>query len=489
MLYTKFGDVVAKKVDIEKYFKPSLKDARMRKKDIDYESFDLKEEYQLIGKGKKYRIQTYGCQGNEADSEIIAGIFKKMGYEKAEDENDADVILLNTCAIRQNAEDRVWGEIGRLKQYKKTNPSLILGLCGCMPQEEKVVNKVLKSYPYVDLVFGTHNIHKLPEYIKSVMFEEQRVIEVYSYEGSVVENLPKVREHTHKAWINIMFGCNEFCTYCIVPYTRGKERSRKKEEIIKEVEDLVKRGFQEITLLGQNVNAYGKDFKDEDYTFGDLLVDLDKTGINRIRFTTSHPRDLDDKTINAFKNCKSVMPHLHLPLQSGSNKVLKRMNRGYTKEIYLDAIRKLKEARPDISLTTDIIVAFPTEEENDFLETIDIVKEVGFEGAYTFIFSPREGTPAWNFENNISEEDARDRLRRLNEVVNDGYLEGSNKFNGKAVNVLVDGFSKKNDNVLAGYSEHNKLVNFKGDESMIGKIVKVKITKPMTWFLIGEHEK
>ncbi len=488
-MYTIFGDDVANKVDVEKYFKPNLKDARMRKKDIDYESFSFEEEYQLIGKDKKYRIQTYGCQGNEADSEIIAGIFKKMGYEKAIDENDADVILLNTCAIRENAEDRVWGELGRLKQYKKTKPSLILGICGCMPQEEKVVKRLMKKYPYVDLVFGTHNIHKLPEYIKSVMFEEQRVIEVYSYEGSIVENLPKVREHSHKAWINIMFGCDEFCTYCIVPYTRGKERSRKKEEIIKEVKELVKEGFKEITLLGQNVNAYGKDFKDKNYTFGDLLIDLDKTGIDRIRFTTSHPRDLDDKTIEAFKVCKSVMPHLHLPLQSGSNKVLKRMNRGYTKEIYLDAIRKLKEARPDISFTTDIIVAFPTEEEEDFVETLEIIKEVGFEGAYTFIFSPREGTPAAKFENDITNEEAKERLKRLNKIVNDGYLEGSNRFLNKTVNVLVDGFSKKSDDVLAGYSEHNKLVNFKGDASMIGKIVKVKITKPMTWFLIGEYEK
>ncbi len=405
---------MSKNIDVEKYFKPNLKDARMRRKDVDYLEFDFEEEYIGIGYGRKYRIQTYGCQGNEADSEILAGLFEKMGYEEAMDEKDADIILLNTCAIRENAENRIWGELGRLKSYKRNNPNLLLGLCGCMAQEEKVVNKVLKSYPYVDLVFGTHNIFKLPYYVKSAMFDKERVIEVYSYEGSIVENLPKVRAHEYKAWVNIMFGCDEFCTYCIVPYTRGKERSRNKDEIIKEVKELVEEGYQEITLLGQNVNAYGKDFKELDYRFGDLLYDLNETGIPRIRFTTSHPRDIDDKTIMAFKDCEHVMPHLHLPLQSGSNKVLKKMNRGYTKEIYLDAINKLKAVRPDISLTTDLIVAFPTETEADFLETLEIFKEVDFEGAYTFIFSPRSGTPAYNYENNITPKEQKSRLRRLN---------------------------------------------------------------------------
>ncbi|MFA6678114.1 MAG: tRNA (N6-isopentenyl adenosine(37)-C2)-methylthiotransferase MiaB, partial [Acholeplasmataceae bacterium] len=292
----------------------------------------------------------------------------------------------------------------------------------------------------------------------------------------------------HKAWVHITHGCDEFCTYCIVPYTRGKERSRLKDDIIAEVKHLVERGYKEVTLLGQNVNAYGKDLKG-DYTFSDLLLDLDKTGIERIRFTTSHPRDFDDKTIEVFRTSKHVMPYVHLPLQSGSNKVLKKMNRGYTKERYLEVIRKLKDARSDISITTDIIVAFPTEAEEDFLETLEIVNEVGFEGAYTFIFSPREGTPAFSYENNITEKEAKNRLKRLNDLVNKGYLEGSKKFQDKTVKVLVDGFSKKKDGVLSGYSEHNKLVNFKGDESLIGKIVNVKITKPMTWFLIGEYVK
>ncbi len=475
-------------IDIEKYFKPNLKDAKKRKGDADYIAFELENEFQGIGHGKTYRIQTYGCQGNEADSEIMAGIFEDMGYTLASEEKDSDVILLNTCAIRENAEDRIWGELGRLKSFKKQNPDLLIGLCGCMAQKEGVVSKILKSYPYVDIVFGTHNIHKLPYYIKSAMFDKERVIEVYSYEGSIVENLPKIRAHQFKAWVNIMFGCDEFCTYCIVPYTRGKERSRNKDEIIKEVQELTRQGYQEVTLLGQNVNAYGKDFKDLDYTFGDLLMDLDKTGMPRIRFTTSHPRDIDDKTIKAYRNAKHLMPHLHLPVQSGSNSVLKKMNRHYTKEHYLNVINALKEARPGISITTDIIVGFPTETEEDFQLTLDLVNEVDFEGAYTFIFSPRGGTPAASFENTITESEQKDRLQRLNAVVNAGYLRGTERFLGEIVEVLVDGFSKKDDSILAGYSAHNKLVNFKGDESMIGKIVKVKITEARTWFLLGEYD-
>ena len=478
--------MMSKDIDLEKYFKPDLKQARMRRKDVNYLTFELEDEFLGIGHGKNYRIQTYGCQGNEADSEIMAGLFEKMGYQEAQGETDADIILLNTCAVRESAENRIWGELGRLKSLKRNNPNLLLGLCGCMAQEENVVNRILKKYPYVDIVFGTHNLHQLPYYIKSAMFDQERVIEVYSYEGSIVENLPKARAFKHKAWIIIMFGCDEFCTYCIVPYTRGKERSRSRDEILAEVNDLVKQGYQEITLLGQNVNAYGKDFKDLDYTFGDLLVDLDKTGIERIRFTTSHPRDIDQKTIAAFENCKHVMPHLHLPLQSGSNNVLKKMNRGYTKEIYLDAIKKLRQARPDISLTTDIIVAFPTESEADFKETISLLEEVGFEGAFTFIFSPRFGTPAYNYPNDISKNEQKGRLRQLNKVVNQGYLNGSLRFLNKTVKVLVDGFSKKDDTILSGYSEHNKLVNFQGDASLIGTIVDVKIKEAMTWFLIGE---
>jgi len=474
-------------IDIDKYFKPNLNKARKRTKaEIEHKDYLLDERLQKIGVGKFYKIQTYGCQGNEADGETMAGILNDMGYQPTEDEALADIILINTCAIRENAENRIWGELGRLKAMKRRHPDLILGLCGCMAQEENVVNRVLEKYQHVDLIFGTHNIHLLPQYIESAYFNKERVVEVFSEEGNIVENLPKVRQNPYKAWVNIMFGCDEFCTYCIVPYTRGKERSRLKEEIIQEVKDLKTQGYKEVTLLGQNVNAYGKDFKDIVYTFGDLLMDLDKIGIPRIRFTTSHPHDLDDKTIEAFRSCKSVMPHLHLPVQSGSNAVLKKMNRHYTRELYVEVIGKLKKAKPDIALTTDIIVAFPTETEADFQMTLELVKEMDFEGAYTFIFSKRAGTPAYSFEDNIPEFEKKDRLKRLIKLVNEGYLRASQKYKNQVVEVLVEGTSKNDDKTLAGYSEHNKLVNFKGDKSLIGKIVKVKITEARTWFLIGE---
>ncbi|MFH0766815.1 MAG: tRNA (N6-isopentenyl adenosine(37)-C2)-methylthiotransferase MiaB, partial [Bacillota bacterium] len=363
-------------VDIDKYFKPDLKKARKRSNNaIEKLKFDLSDAHQKIGINKTYMIHTYGCQGNEADTETMAGILELMGFTKATSEASSDVIIINTCAIRENAENRIWGELGRLKAYKRQNPNLILGLAGCMAQEENVVEKVLKKYQHVDLVFGTHNIYKLPEYIETALFSKERVIEVYSQEGEIIENLPKIRNHKFKAWVNIMFGCDEFCTYCIVPYTRGKERSRSHDEIILEVKQLVKEGYKEITLLGQNVNAYGKDFTDSDYTFGDLLNELDDLGIERIRFTTSHPHDLDKKTIDSMRNNKHVMPFFHLPVQSGSNKILKRMNRHYTKESYLEVLSELKKNVPGITVTTDIIVGFPGETEEDFLETLDLVEK------------------------------------------------------------------------------------------------------------------
>ena len=478
---------MSKKINIEKYFTPDLDKARKRtKKTIEEVQFDLNDTYKSIGHNKTYLIHTYGCQGNEADSETMAGILELMGFKNTDDEKDADIILINTCAIRENAENRIWGELGRLKAYKRQNPNLILGLAGCMAQEENVVDRVLKKYQHVDIVFGTHNIHKLPDYIQTAMFAKERVIEVYSKEGEIVENLPKTRNHQFKAWVNIMFGCDEFCTYCIVPYTRGKERSRSKEEIIEEVKELVKEGYQEVTLLGQNVNAYGKDRKEDDYTFGNLLRDLNDTGINRIRFTTSHPHDLDTKTMEAIRDCEHVMPFFHLPVQSGSNQVLKKMNRHYTKQSYLEKLNELKETVPGISVTTDIIVGFPGETEEDFLETLDLVEKADFEGAFTFVFSKREGTPAAKFEDDTPEDEKKQRLYRLNEKINDGYLRGSKRFLNKTVKVLVDGVSKHDDEVLAGYSEHQKLVNFKGDKSLIGKIVDVKITVAKTWFLMGE---
>jgi len=476
------------KIDVSKYFTPDLKQARKRTNQaIEELKFELSDAHKKIGIDKFYFIHTYGCQGNEADSESIAGILELMGFAKTEVEANADVIIMNTCAIRENAENRVWGELGRLKAYKRTNPDLIIGLAGCMPQEENVVERVLKKDHHVDLVFGTHNIYKLPEYIETALFSKERVIEVYSQEGEIVENLPKVRNHKYKAWVNIMFGCDEFCTYCIVPYTRGKERSRSREEIIQEVKELAEQGYQEITLLGQNVNAYGKDFVDSHYTFGDLLRELDELGINRIRFTTSHPHDLDRNTMEAMRDAKHIMPFFHLPVQSGSNQVLKRMNRQYTKESYLKVLDELKKTVPGIAVTTDIIVGFPGETDEDFLETLDLVEKAQFEGAFTFVFSKREGTPAYKFADDTPLETKKERLYMLNDRTNDGYLKGNQRFLGETVNVLVDGISKHNDSVVSGYSEHNKLVNFKGDSTLIGKIVKVKITQAKTWFLLGER--
>lgn len=473
--------------DYSKYFMPSLNEARKRKtKDTENVHFHLEEEYKNIGTHKKYLIRTYGCQGNSADSEKMAGILEALGFQGVEREEETDILLLNTCAIRENAESRIFGELGRLKKLKRQNPNLLIGLCGCMPQEEKVVKAVIDKYPFVDIVFGTHNIHHLPKYVMDAYFNKERVVEVFSKEGDIVENIPTKREHSKKAWVNIMYGCDEFCTYCIVPYTRGKERSRLPEDILEEVKELVEHGYIEITLLGQNVNAYGKDFVDRVYSFANLLEDLSNTDIKRVRYTTSHPRDFDQDTIDIMAKGKNIMPHLHLPVQSGSNSVLKKMNRKYTKEMYLDKINALKQAVPDISITTDIIVGFPTETEEDFQATLDLVRQADFEGAFTFIFSPREGTPAAKYEDHITDIEKKDRLNRLNKVINEGYLRGNKRFEGKIVEVLVEGVSPKNPDMLSGYTQHNKLVNFPGTIDAIGQLVKVKIEKAYSWHLKGE---
>jgi tRNA-2-methylthio-N6-dimethylallyladenosine synthase len=474
-------------IDVSKYFKPNLNEARKRsRKDVSHDQFYLDEQLKTIGHGKKYLIDTYGCQANEADGETMAGILTLMGFEKTKDETEADIILINTCAIRENAENRVWGELGRLKTLKRENPDLILGVSGCMAQEENVVNRILKKFQHVDLVFGTHNIDQLPQYIQTAMFSKERVIEVFSQEGHIVENLPKTRNHSKKAWVNIMFGCDEFCTYCIVPYTRGKERSRLKDDVIQELLELKQLGYLEVTLLGQNVNAYGKDFQEIEYTFGDLLRELDKIGIPRIRFTTSHPHDLDLKTMEAIRDCESIMPFFHLPVQSGSSTVLKKMNRHYTKESYLDKLLQLRSIVPGISVTTDIIVGFPGETDDDFLDTLDLVKKAKFEGAFTFVYSPREGTPAAKFEDTLDPQIKKERLYKLNELVNQGSLEGNQRFLDEVVDVLVDGTSKNDSDILAGYTPHQKLVNFRAPKSLIGSIVAVKIKEVKTWYMMGE---
>src|SRR5690606_15097833 len=399
------------------------------------------EELRTFGKGKKYIIQTYGCQMNEHDTEVMKGLFEQMGFEWTADRKEADVILLNTCAIRENAEDKVFGELGHLKALKLEKPELILGVCGCMSQEESVVGRILQKFTYVDLVFGTHNIHRLPVLLRDAYFGKEMVIEVWSKEGDIIENLPKKREGM-RAWVNIMYGCDKFCTYCIVPYTRGKERSRLPEDVIAEVRELARQGYKEITLLGQNVNAYGKDFTDRDYRFADLMAEIRKIDIPRVRFMTSHPRDFDDRLIETLAMRGNLVEHIHLPVQSGSTEILKRMNRRYTREQYLDLVRRIRAAIPDVVLTTDIIVGFPGETEEQFEETLSLVEEVRFDSAFTFIYSPREGTPAAEMPDDVPYERKRDRLLRLNELVARLSLESNRRLAGQTVEVLVEGESK-----------------------------------------------
>ena len=472
-----------------KYFAPSLKDARKRlNKDVENIAFSIPEELIGLGNNLQYHLKTYGCQANLSDSEKISGILEMLGFTSVDNDEEADLILFNTCAIRENAEDRVFGELGRVKSLKKTKPNLVLGVCGCMPQEETVVATIKEKHPQVDIVFGTHNIYKLPEYLADAFLKHERVVEVYSTEGSIVEAMPVKREHSRKAWVDIIYGCDEFCTYCIVPYTRGRERSRQPEDIIREVETLADEGYIEVTLLGQNVNAYGKDL-DRDYTFANLLDDLNKTKMKRIRFTTSHPKDLDDETIKMMGKGGNIMPHLHLPVQSGSNTILKKMNRKYTKEEYLEKVNKLKKTVPGISITTDIIVGFPGETDEDFRETLDLVKKVGFEGAYTFIFSPREGTPASKYVDDISDDVKKERLLTLNKLINDGFAAGNKRFSEAVVEVLVEGSSAKKTDIMTGYTPHNKIVNFPGSLELVGKIIKVKVEKAYTWHLKGKITK
>ncbi|RST75551.1 tRNA (N6-isopentenyl adenosine(37)-C2)-methylthiotransferase MiaB [Siminovitchia acidinfaciens] len=478
--------------DYSKYFQtvympPSLKDARKRgREEVEYhKDFEIPEELLSMGDGRKFYIRTYGCQMNEHDTEVMAGIFMGLGYEYTESVDDADVILLNTCAIRENAENKVFGELGHLKPLKLEKPDLLIGVCGCMSQEESVVNRILQKHQFVDMIFGTHNIHRLPQILNEAYMSKEMVIEVWSKEGDIIENLPKVRMGNIKAWVNIMYGCDKFCTYCIVPYTRGKERSRRPEDIIQEVRHLAAQGYKEITLLGQNVNAYGKDLDNIQYGLGDLMDELRKIDIPRIRFTTSHPRDFDDRLIEVLAKKGNMVEHIHLPVQSGSSEILKIMGRVYNREQYLELVRKIKAAIPDVSLSTDIIVGFPNETDEQFEETMTLYEEVGFEIAYTFIYSPREGTPAAKMKDNVSMEVKKERLQRLNKLVNELSAKAMKKYEGQVVEVLVEGESKNNPDVLAGYTRKNKLVNFKGPKSAIGTLVNVKIVEAKTWTLDG----
>lgn len=467
---------------------PNLKEAQKRTKQevlVKTNEYIVEKHLQNFGQGKKYFIKTYGCQMNEHDTENIKAILEDMSYEETDRMEDADLILLNTCAIRENAHNKVFGMIGRIKHLKEEKPDLVAGICGCMAQEEVVVDEILKKYRFLDLVFGTHNIHKLPTILEHAFQNPKTEVDVLSMEGDIIENVPVKRDNKYKAWVNIMYGCDKFCTYCIVPYTRGKQRSRKPEYILSEVKELVKDGYQEVTLLGQNVNAYGKDLN-MDYGMEQLLEDVAKTGIARVRFVTSHPWDFTDGMIDVISKYDNIMPYIHLPLQSGSNRILKLMGRRYTKESYLELYHKLKKAMPYSSITTDIIVGFPGETEEDFQDTLDVYEECKYDSAFTFIFSPRVGTPACRMQDDVSIEVKNERLHRLNEIVNRYSKIANDRYLGTVVPVLLEGYSENNHDMLMGYTDTMKLVNVKGDPKDIGTIQNVKITDVKTWSMDGE---
>ncbi len=436
-----------------------------------------------IFKDKKFFIKTYGCQMNVHDSEEIKGILTNLGFTETNALENADLVVLNTCAIRENAHDKVFGFLGRVKHLKKEKPELIVCVGGCMPQQESVALTLKESHPYVDIVFGTHNINELGKMILECKHKQE--IEVYSIEGDVYEGMNYVRDSKYTAWVNIMYGCDKFCTYCIVPYTRGRQRSRKIENILEEVEYLKEKGYQEITLLGQNVNAYGKDLE-EPVDFSTLLEETAKIGIPRIRFVTSHPWDFTDEMINVIAKYKNIMPYIHLPLQSGSTSILRLMGRRYTKEEYLELYNKIKNKIPNVSITTDIIVGFPNETDEDFNETLKVVDECKFDGAFTFIYSPREGTPAARIKDNINKKVKEERLQTLNEKINAYSLMHNKEYVGKIEKVLIISKSEKGEDKMCGYTETMKLINVTGAQEDLGKIIDVEITDAKSFSLDGK---
>ena len=461
--------------------KPCLLEEKKRSKNEILKKEDYKI-YEGIGNNKTYFVKTYGCQMNEHDSENIRAILEELGFKQSNSIEESDLVILNTCAIRENAHNKVFGLLGRIK-HSKENKNVIVGLCGCMAQEESVVDLIEEKYKYIDFVMGTHNIHKLPSILNEVL-QNKRTIEVYNRPVQIIENIPVKRDSNIKAWVNIMYGCDKFCTYCIVPYTRGSQRSRNKDDIINEVKDLVKNGYKEVTLLGQNVNAYGKDLN-INYKMANLLEDVAKTGIERIRFVTSHPWDFEDEMIDVIAKYENIMPYIHLPLQSGSNRILKLMGRRYTSDEYLELYNKIKEKVKNASITTDIIVGFPGETGEDFEETLNVVRKCKFDSAFTFIFSPRIGTPASRMEDIISKEEKEKWLHELNELVNKYSREKNESYVGKVVKVLIEGKSDK-EGIMMGYTDTMKLVNVEADESLIGQIVGVKIIEAKTWSLNGK---
>ena len=464
---------------------PNLKDARVRtKNEVLVNNFLFDEKYKDIALGKKYFVKTYGCQMNEHESENICALLELMGYVKVDIMEEADLIILNTCSIRENAHNKVFGMLGRIKHLKATKKDLLVGLMGCMAQEEVVATEILNKYKWMNFVLGTHKMEELCEIVYQSMYENGLKIDAPSIEGSIVEGLPVNRNSKYKAYVNIMYGCDKFCTYCIVPYTRGKQRSRRHEDILNEVRELVRDGYMEVTLLGQNVNAYGKDLNDN-YGMADLLRDVALTGIPRVRFMTSHPWDFTPEMIDVISKYDNIMKCIHLPVQSGNSDILKLMGRRYTKEDYLNLVSKIKDKIPNCALTTDIIVGFPNETEEQFNDTLEVVNICKYDLAYTFIYSKRVGTPASVMKDSITLEEKEKRLYRLNELVNKYALLNNQKYQDKVVNVLLEEKSDK-EGYLSGYTDTNKLVNVKAPLDYLGLIVPVKITSVKTWSLDGE---
>lgn len=465
---------------------PDLDKARKRtRSEVKIDHFKLPDKYKNLGDKKTYYVKTYGCQMNEHDSENICGLLDSCGFTKNSDMESSDLIILNTCSIRENAHNKAFGMLGRLKHLKDSRPNVIVAVCGCMAQEEVVVKEILSKYRNVNFIFGTHNLYDLPRLIKECYDNPKTNVCVLSEEGNIVEDLPVRRVNSYKAYVNIIYGCDKFCTYCIVPYTRGKQRSRRMEDILNEIRKLKEDNYMEVTLLGQNVNAYGKDL-DEGYDLADLLEKVSEIGLPRVRFITSHPWDFTDRMIEVIKEHKNIMPYIHLPLQSGSDKILKLMGRRYNRESYKELFNKLKEI-DGVSITTDIIVGFPGETEDDFNDTLDMVNYCKYDGAFTFIYSPRVGTPAAKLmeKDSLTMDEKEQRLYKLNEIINNYSLASNKKMEGKIYKVLVEGDSIK-ENELFGYTETSKLVNFKGDRNLIGKIIDVKITEAKSFSLDGE---
>jgi tRNA-2-methylthio-N6-dimethylallyladenosine synthase len=448
-------------------------------------SGDVPPRVKEFAKGKYFYIKTFGCQANIRDGEILAGFLKEAGFTPIEDPRKADVAIINTCAVRENAEEKVYGEIGTFKINKEKNPSFILAVCGCMMQEEGVATSLMKTYPFVSLVFGTHNTANILSMLNEVITSKKREVDVLSFPGEVCEDLPSLRLSPFEAFVNISYGCDKFCTYCIVPYTRGRERSRLAKDVIKECQELVNQGYKQITLLGQNVNSYGLDLHDGT-SFASLLEEVAKLGIPRLRFLTSYPSQFTDDVIEVMAKYPNIVKWLHLPVQSGSDSCLKRMGRRYSSTQYLDLVKRIRAKMPSIALTTDIIVGFPNETEEEFSDTLKLAKEVGYSAAFTFIYSPRRGTPAAAIKDNVSDKEKHERFNRLVEVVEESTSEHSLSMVGKTFTVLVEGPSKKDSAILSGYAENGKLINFAGPNYLTGCLVPVKVTESHTYSLLGE---